>query len=182
MDIAVLFADGFEEIELVAPVDIARRAELDVRLISLSGEPLVTGRSGMKIQANETGRQPFVWQGPMPRAVFLPGGPGVKALRERPDLIEALKLLHQNVEVLAAICAAPLLLADAGLLEGQRFTAHASTWDELDLADRQEKVVHSGSLLTSLGAGTAVEFGLKLVSLLKDEGTSKSIAQGIHFY
>ena len=98
--------------------------------------------------------------------LFLPGGPGVRALRAEARVVRCARAMHDAGRWVAAICAAPLVLHDAGVLGGKRFTAHFSVQDELPEALTDVPVVRDGRVITSRGAGTAVAFGLELVSVL----------------
>jgi 4-methyl-5(b-hydroxyethyl)-thiazole monophosphate biosynthesis len=176
MSVLVIVGPGFEEIELIAPVDLLRRAGATVMLASLDGSLLVTGRCGVTVQV----------EGSLARIdpaqyglLFLPGGPGVKQLRAdgRPARLAA-EFVRAGKPV-AAICAAPLILSDAGLLVGRRFTAHFSTENELPGARRKDAVVEDGLLITSRGAGTALEFGLSLVRRLCGEQAAEEVRQAI---
>ncbi len=153
--------DGFEEIEAIAPVDLLRRAGVEVVLAGVSGLE-ITGKSGIRISAEtllgDVSAQDF-------DALFLPGGPAVMELRKNVAIGLLIREFSDNKKLIAAICAAPLLLHDAGLLEGKTFTAHFSTTDELP-TNNSERVICDGNILTSRGAGTAIEFGLAFVELL----------------
>lgn len=171
-----LLVDGFEEIETLAPVDLLRRAGAEVVLASVNGERLVTGRCQVKVQADtELSRvmeEPF-------DLLLIPGGPGVKALRAdgRPAQLAA-AYVNAGKRV-AAICAAPTVLSDAGLLTGKRFTAHFSVHAELPAVLAHERVVEDGLLTTSRGAGTALDFGFALVRQLFGETKAKEVAESI---
>lgn len=171
-----LLVPGFEEIEVIAPVDLLRRADAEVILASIKGEKLVSGRCGVIVQADaplaEVAGQSF-------DLLFIPGGPGVKTMREEGRAAKLAKEFSQGGRLVAAICAAPTVLADAGLLEGRRFTAHFSVHGELPQALSNERVVIDRNLITSRGAGTAVEFGLALVQELFGEVKAKQIAGAI---
>ena len=130
-----LLVDGFEEIEALTPVDLLRRAGAEVVLASVTGDPLVTGRSQVTVRADAS------LADVLPESfdlLFIPGGPGVKALRAdgRPA-----KLAAEFAKVgkpVASICAGPTVLGDAGLLAGKRFTAHFSVYGELPTALPEE--------------------------------------------
>jgi protein deglycase len=171
-----LMAPGFEEIEAIAPVDLLRRAGVEVVLASLTGEIGVTGRCGVTLQADAA---LAAVEGQQFDLLLIPGGPGVSALRAdgRPArLAQAFAAVGKPV---AAICAAPTVLKDAKLLAGRRFTAHFSVRDELPEALASERVVEDGPLVTSRGAGTAIEFGLALVRRLMGEQKASDVAQAI---
>jgi protein deglycase len=175
-NVLVLLADDFEEIEAFAPIDILRRAGVEVTTASLPDNHHVTGRSQITAHTDTTlakvGRQLF-------DLLFLPGGAGVKHLRADPRVRECVLQHHQAGRWLAAICAAPTVLNDCGLLEGRRYTAHFSVAAELPAILAGERIVTDGKITTSRGAGTAVEFGLHLVSLLVSRSKADEISKTI---
>jgi 4-methyl-5(b-hydroxyethyl)-thiazole monophosphate biosynthesis len=174
--VLTIFAEGFEEVEAVTPIDLLRRAGADVTIAGLGDGIHVSGRNGMTMHVDTTlatvESRDF-------DCVFLPGGPGVKQLRADPR-VRALVLRHWNADHwIAAICAAPTVLHDAGLLEGRRYTAHFSVANELPQILADERVVADGRLLTSRGAGTALDFGLLLVTTLFSAEKSAEVARSI---
>jgi 4-methyl-5(b-hydroxyethyl)-thiazole monophosphate biosynthesis len=175
--VLAILAEGFEEIEATTPIDLLRRAGAEVTIAALGDGIHVTGRSGLTMHADTTltsvaATRDF-------DCVFLPGGPGVKHLRSDARVREL--VLRQNAagRLLAAICAAPAVLHDAGLLTGRRFTAHYSVATELPALIASEPVVIDGNLLTSRGAGTALGFALVLVERLFSADKSTEIARSI---
>ncbi len=156
-----LITDGFEEIETITPVDLLRRAGVEVVIASLDGDR-VEGRSGITIEPDAALSSVDSADFDL---LFLPGGPAVGALRKDGRAASLAKDFKSAGKPIAAICAAPLILHDAGILEGHRFTSHFSTWKELPDA-LNERVVDDGRLITSRGAGTALDFGFALVRLL----------------
>lgn len=169
---------GFEEIEFVAPVDIMRRAGIKVVIASLNNEKLVTGRSKVTVQSeieiDEVKPDEF-------DLFFLPGGPGVRDIRKNAKLMELIAKFAKNGKYLAAICAAPIVFHDAGILQGVQHTAHFSTYGELTNAIRDKKVVEDKKIITSQGAGTAIELGLHIVKVLCGEEKAHEIAKAIMF-
>jgi len=174
--VLVLLADGFEEIEAFAPVDLLRRAGVEVTVASLNDNRHATGRSGITAHADAAlsavGTQLF-------DLLFLPGGAGVKHLRADPRVKEIVLGHQQAGRWLAAICAAPTVLADCGLLAGKRYTAHPSVAGELPDIRSTERIVTDGKITTSRGAGTAVEFGLHVAALLTSPGKAEEIGKAI---
>jgi len=174
--VLVPLAEGFEEIEAVTPIDLLRRAGADVTIASLSAVRETTGRSRLILVADTTlsavGATLF-------DAVFLPGGPGVKHLRTDARVRDVVVRHAAAGRWVTAICAAPAVLHDAGLLAGRRYTAHFSVAAELPEILSAEKVVRDGNLLTSRGAGTALEFGLSLVALLYSDAQADELARAI---
>lgn len=174
--VLVPLADGFEEIEAFAPVDLLRRAGVDVTVASLNDGIHVTGRSGITAHADATLASVMDKDFDL---LFLPGGAGVKNLRADPRVRKLVLKHHAAGRWLAAICAAPTVLHDCGLLTGRRYTAHFSVAGELSGILANERIVTDGKITTSRGAGTAVEFGLYLVSLLTGQDKSADISKAI---
>jgi 4-methyl-5(b-hydroxyethyl)-thiazole monophosphate biosynthesis len=172
----VILADGFEELEALAPVDLMRRAEIEVTVVTLSENRHATGRSGITVHGDAALSTVL---GKMFDLVFLPGGAGVKNLRADPRLIDLVRQHHAADRWLAAICAAPTVLNDCGLLNGKRYTAHFSVANELPAILAAERVVTDGKITTSRGAGTAIEFGLHLAALLTSRTKSEEISKAI---
>jgi 4-methyl-5(b-hydroxyethyl)-thiazole monophosphate biosynthesis len=174
--VLAILAEGFEEIEAVAPVDLLRRAGAEVVVAALGDGIHVTGRSGLTMHADTTLTAALAREFD---CLLLPGGPGVKHLRADPRVGAAVRQQHAGGRWLAAICAAPTVLHDAGLLEGRRHTAHFSVATELPNLLSGEKVVVDGRIITSRGAGTAVEFGLAIIGQLFSADKARSIATSI---
>jgi 4-methyl-5(b-hydroxyethyl)-thiazole monophosphate biosynthesis len=156
-----LLADGFEEIETVTPVDLLRRIGVEVVLAGLH-ELSVTGRCGIRLLADvlldDICSDDF-------DLLLIPGGPGVGELRNDGRAAKLARHFHSAGKTIAAICAGPLILLDAGLLDGKKITAHFSTHRDLPSVS-SERVVVDGGLITSRGAGTALDFGLVIVEHL----------------
>jgi 4-methyl-5(b-hydroxyethyl)-thiazole monophosphate biosynthesis len=157
--VLTLLADGFEEIEATAPIDLLRRAEAEVTVASCSDSLDVTGRSTITLRADT-----LLSHIPEPLAfdlLVLPGGPAVFELRKRPEIIDLIRDFADTGKPIGAICAAPLLLLDAGVITSDSTcTAHGSTEEEIPQLSKSKAVVQDGKIITSRGAGTAVEFGL----------------------
>lgn len=173
----VILAEGFEEIEAIAPIDILRRAGIDVTVASLDADGYVTGKVGMTVQVDrpfaEIAEETF-------DLLVLPGGPGHKSLRESKFVLESVRRHAREGKIVGAICAAPTVLHEAGILAGRRYTAHYTVADELTEIQAGEAVVRDGNVLTSRGAGTAVAFGLALVRASLGEAAADEVAASIH--
>lgn len=174
--VIVPLADGFEEIEAFAPIDLMRRAGITVTTASLADHRHATGRSGITAHADLA--LPDVPAEPAD-LLFLPGGAGVKHLRADPRVRDLVLRHHAAGKWLAAICAAPTVLHDCGLLAGRRYTAHFSVANELPAILGEERIVTDGRITTSRGAGTAVEFGLHLAGLLAGEEKAREVGKAI---
>ena len=172
----VILAEDFEEIEAFAPVDLMRRGGIDVTTASIAENRHATGRSGITAHADaalsEVMDRTF-------NLVFLPGGAGVKHLRADHRVKKVVLRHAASDQWIAAICAAPTVLRDCGLLEGRRYTAHFSVADELPRILSGERIVTDGKVTTSRGAGTAVEFGLHLVSALVSPQKADDVSKAI---
>ena len=175
--VVTILPEGFEEIEAITPIDLWRRAGFEVKTASLSSSTTVVGRSGIKLAADTT--LAAVDSQATFDLLFLPGGPGVAHLRESPEVIEIVGRHVIADKWLAAICAAPLVLHDAGLLAGKRYTAHPSTSGELPQIRATENVVVDGKIITSRGAGTALAFSLRVIELLAGEKLAGEISLSI---
>lgn len=171
-----LVADGVEELELVAPVDVLRRAGAEVVLAAVGEGIHVTGRNGITLHADAqlSDLDPATFD-----LLLIPGGAAVAKLRADGRSAELAASFVAAGKLVAAICAGPLVLEDAGLLEDKRFTAHFSAANELPGAQTGERVMEDGLIITSRGAGTALEFGLALVDRLFGEAKEEEIAKAI---
>jgi len=162
----VFLATGFEEIEAVTIVDVLRRAEIKVTLAGLTSTA-IEGAHKMKIipdtSVDEVSAQEF-------EAIICPGGsPGYKKLRKNPQVIQIIKNAFNSNKLVAAICAAPAVLADAGVLQGKMCTIFPGMEDELIKGGgkpKQENVVVDANIVTSKGPATALAFSIKLAEIL----------------
>jgi len=166
-----LLVDGFEEIETVTPVDLLRRAGIEVVIAALHGQT-ASGRGGIRLEADgvltDIAAADF-------DLLLIPGGPGVEALRSDGRPAALAREFAAAGKWVAAICAAPLVLLDAGLLAGRRFTAYHSVREELG-GGLDERVVVDGRIITSRGAGTAQDFALVLIACLLDQTMADQVA------
>ena len=174
--VLAILADGFEEIEAITPVDLLRRAGVEVTVAALGQEIHVKGRTGVVLHADTTlaAVADRVFD-----CVFLPGGPGTKLLRADPHVRQIVQKHAQERKWLAAICAAPTVLHDAGLLAQRRYTAHFSVANELPAILNGQRVVTDGNIITSRGAGTAMDFGLALIEHLVSPLKAREVAAAI---
>jgi 4-methyl-5(b-hydroxyethyl)-thiazole monophosphate biosynthesis len=161
--VLAILAEGFEEVEAVTPIDLLRRAGAEVTTAALAPGIHVTGRNGITLHADTT---LAAVETRLFDCLLLPGGPGVKLLRADPRVRGVTVAHHAAGKWVAAICAAPTVLHDAGLLAGRRYTAHFSVADELGAILAENRTIEDGTILTSRGAGTAFDFGLLLVEKL----------------
>lgn len=169
-----LLVDGFEEIEMVTPVDVLRRAGVEVVIAGLD-QRTSTGRCGIRVEADTmlSDLDPHSFD-----LLFIPGGPGVGRLREEGRAALLAKDFAAAGKPVSAICAAPLVLMDAGLLAGKRFTAYHSVRGELG-GGLDDRVVNDTRVITSRGAGTALDFGLELITELLGAQAAAAVAEEI---
>lgn len=171
-----LLFPGFEEIETIAPVDLLRRAGVEVVIASLTGDKLISGRCSIVVQSDASLAEVIDQEFDL---LLIPGGPGIKAVRDEGRVARLAQCYAEAGKPVAAICAAPTVLMDAGLLTGRRYTSHSGVLSELPDSQLQERVVEDGKIITSRGAATSVEFGLVLVRLLCGEVTAAEVSKGI---
>lgn len=163
--VIVLLAEGFEEVEALAPVDIMRREGIDVRTVSI-GKRYVTGAHGISVRADMPAKEVSTRE---ISAVVFPGGmPGSLNLDASPYADEFIAAAITNGGHIAAICAAPLVLGRRGLLRGKRATCFPGFEGELTGATvTGEPVVTDGNITTARDFRAAVEFGDELARILK---------------
>ena len=176
--VVVLLFDGVEELEAIAPVDILRRAGADVVAAAVSDRLSVVGRSGVEIKCDALFADV---QNASFDAAVLAGGPGTDKMLADARVVQFFARHNAEGKIVAAICAAPVVLKAAGVLRGKRCTAHTSRVAQMENCDCSAAVVRDGNAITSRGAGTAVEFALEIVSALFSEKASKDVARAICF-
>lgn len=176
----ILLAPGFEEAEALVPADLIRRAGLETKLIGLTAAP-VPGGQGMQVVPDGTLDQVDLDRADM---IVLPGGSlGVKNLGAEPAVEALVRQAAQRGIWVAAICAAPTLLAQWGLLHGKRAVCYPGLEPRLGDAQPQDfSVVEAGNIITGRAAGSAFDFGLKLVSVLSNTEKSEEVRHGICYY
>lgn len=176
----VFLATGFEDVEALAPIDIMRRAGVEVTTVSITGERIVQSAHAVGIVADITLEEA---QLDAAELMVLPGGlPGSTNLDACQTLTAALKRHFDAGRPLAAICAAPLVLGHLGILEGRRATCYPGVEGELKGATYTAAIVErDGNIITGKGPGAAMEFGYALVDLLQGEGASAGLREGMMY-
>ena len=175
----VFLAEGFEEVEALTPVDILRRGGVTVKTVGIGGKT-ITGAHGIPVGCDIAEEDVIPDEIDM---MVLPGGmPGTIHLGESLTIQEGLAYAAQEDLWVAAICAAPSVLASLGLLEGRNATAHAGFQDKLAGAIvHDEEVVVDGSITTSYGLGGAIPFALELVRQLAGPAEADRIQKAIAY-
>ena len=175
--LAVFLAEGFEEIEALTPVDILRRAGVDVVTIGI-GSQTVTGAHGIAVRAD---RSETDWREEELEGVILPGGmPGTRHLDESPTVQRALDYAVSHELLIAAICAAPSILGKRGLLRGRQaicFPGFEDTLEGATLSD--DYVVEDGRYITANGMGVAIPFALAIVKRLTSPEEAARLGQSL---
>lgn len=173
----MILHDGFEEMEAMGPIDILRRAGVDLTIASREDKREVTGKNNVTLVADT------LLDAVADRSfdlLVLPGGPGTARSRGDDRVLNLVREAANGGRLIGAICAAPTILAAAGVLEGRRYTAHASVKEQLPEIIEDAAIVEDGNIITSRGAGTACEFGLCLVKRLASRPEAEAIEQAIH--
>lgn len=172
--IYVFLADGFEEIEALAPVDLLRRAGLTVQTVGVTGKT-VTGNHNISVTADILPAEVILNEDV--QAIVLPGGtPGAMHLDADETVSCAVTFAAANNKLICAICAAPFLLGKRGLLTGKEAICYPGFEKDLTGAIFSDKAVcRDGNIITAKGMGVATEFGLKIVETLLDEKTAAEL-------
>ena len=170
-------AEGFEEIEALCPLDLLRRAGVEVKTVGI-GADKITGAHGITITTDMTDAE-FSYDSP--EMIFLPGGmPGTLNLKACEVVISAIKKANADGAYILAICAAPMILGEMGLLSGKEAICYPGFEDTLVGARiSEEPVVLDGRIATAKGMGVALEFGLLAVSLLCGEETARDLRSAV---
>ena len=178
--IYAFLAEGSEEVECLACVDVLRRAGIDTRLIAVGDELTVKGSHGISIVCDAKIEEADLSAADV---LFIPGGmPGTLNMAGNKILCDALKKQAESGKRVAAICAAPSVLGGLGLLKGKKATCYPGFEDKLLGADyTHEGVVTDGCITTARGLGYALDLGLELVRLLIDEDTALKLKDSIQY-
>lgn len=172
-----LVGSGFEETELVAPCDILRRGGVDVRLAGIGGTVIEGGHGiGVRTDVPVTGiRQEDL------EMIVLPGGlGGVEAIRGSEAAMEAVRAAYRDGKYVAAICAAPTILAELGITDGKKAVCYPGMESEMGGARMTDlPAVRDGSVICGKAAGTALDFGLLLLEALKGKETAERVRRSI---
>ncbi|NCE64844.1 DJ-1/PfpI family protein [Pseudoflavonifractor sp. 524-17] len=179
--IFILLGQGFEEAEALVPADLLRRAGLEVLLVGVDSLQ-VTGGHGITVLADCLLRDVSADQADM---VVLPGGlGGVYAIQSSLPAQSLIQGAYDRGIYLAAICAAPTILANLGILDRKGAVCYPGMEEEMGSAvvEKGTPVVHSGHIVTAEAAGSVFEFGLKLVEVLQGAQAAQEVRDAIHFH
>lgn len=178
MKIYMFLADGFEVVEAMGPIDVLRRAGVEIHTVSLTDSLLVDSAQGVTVMADCALDEIDLSDGD---AVILPGGyPGFKNLAESTQVGAIVKEYFDSGRLVAAICGAPTVLKVNNVAEGKRLTCHYSVADQMTgYKFEKQPVVQDGNLITSSGAGHAVEFGLAILYALQGGDKVDDVKRGM---
>ena len=174
----MLLGTGFEETEAIAPLDLLRRAGVDILTVGVTGKT-VYGSHNIGIEADITIDQMDLTDLEM---IILPGGlGGVASARASKPALDALSFAWENNKYVAAICAGPTVLADLGITDGKNATCYPGCENGMGSANMipDAACVRDGKLITGTSAGCAIAFGLALVEALKGKEAADTIARQI---
>ncbi len=173
----VLVPPGFEEIEVVTPVDVLRRGNIKVILAAVGAQTLLLkGKHQLELKVDcflEEVLEPSF------DGLVLPGGPGMQMLLESQAVLSLVKAFDEQEKTLGAICGAPLVLYRGGLLEGRKYTAHFSVAHTLKHIHLGSPVIVDKNLITANGPGAALPFGLELLKALSSEEVAQEVAKSM---
>ena len=179
----ILLGEGFEEIEAIAPLDLLRRAEIEATTVSLTNDLLVRGGHSLTVQADINLEQ--VDFESLEMLVLPGGGGGVASIANTPAAMDLIKRAWDGKKILAAICAAPSLLATLDILDGKNVVCHPTVNDKVEAAGGKQKpelpVISDANLITGKAAGTSVEFGLELITALRGSDVSEEMSRAIFY-
>lgn len=174
----IFLAEGFEEIEGLTPVDILRRAEISVTMISITGKKEVTGAHGITVAADELAENVDYEQ---LAGLILPGGmPGAGHLLMSGIVNEQIIKFDRDNKLIAAICAAPMVLGAAGLLKGRKACCYPGFEEELVGADVvRDRVVVDRNIITGRSMGKALAFSFAVVEYFKDANAAAELKKAV---
>ena len=175
--IYMFLGTGFEETEAIAPLDLLRRAGLEVRTVGLNGK-IIYGSHGIGVEADLEIHQLDLTTLDM---VILPGGlGGVASIRGCEQAMEAIRFAHENGKYTAAICAGPTILAQLGITDGRNATCYPGCEEQMGNAVMvRAAAVTDGKVITGTSAGCAIPFGLALIAALKGHEIADTVAAQI---
>ena len=176
----IVLGHGFEEIEALAPCDILRRGGIDVMLAGIGGKT-VKGGHGIEVTADCLVEDIDLDKADM--IVFPGGSVGVESIADSAAAMTAMKNMYEKGKLVAAICAAPTLLAKLGILEGKKAVCYPGMEEEMAGAEvvQESGVVEDGNVITARAAGSSIDFGLAILERLKDKETAENVKNSIYY-
>ena len=181
MKVVILLVNGFETIEATTSIDLIRRADIDIDVVSVFDDEYVTSAQNVRLIVDKKLSNIDIKKYDF---MILPGGEGTYNYYNSPVLMDSIKYFYKNNKYIAAICAAPTVLANNNILIGQDAVGYPSCINTLlekgaNIIDK--KVVSSKNIITSRSAGTSIEFALKIIETIKGVEIRKKIEKSIIF-
>ena len=178
MKIMVFLADGFEEVEALTVVDYLRRMDIDVDMLAIGKDKQVKGSHGIEVFANILLKD---LKAESYDGLVIPGGlPGATKLQKNKEVIAIVRDFHEKGKLVAAICAGPIVLQEAGILNEKKFTCYPGFEEDIkDGLYTNKSVVVDGNIITSKGPALAVDFALTLVTYLLGQEKSQELKKNI---
>ncbi len=175
--IYMFLASGFEEVEALCPLDLLRRAGLDVKTVGIGGD-VITGSHGITVRVDMSDA---MYRDQKPDMIILPGGSvGTKNLDTSQAVDSALAAARESGAFICAICAAPSILGKRGLLKGKQAVCYPGYEKYLIGASISGKrIVRDGNVITAAGMGVSLQFGLELIRALKGDEAAENIRKAI---
>lgn len=173
----MLLGTGFEETEAIAPLDLLRRAGVEIATVGINGK-VITGSHGIPVTADIELCEMDLAATDM---IVLPGGlRGVNSIKASEKALEAVRYAYDNGKFVAAICAGPTILAQLGITDGRNATCYPGCEEQMGAANMVcAAAVTDGKVITGTSAGCAIPFGLALITALKGEEAAEAIAKQI---
>ena len=178
--VALFIENGSEELEFIAPLDIMRRANLEVDLISANNEDFITSSHNVKIIADKKINE--VNNILDYDAIVIPGGmPGSTLLRDNKKIIEFYQTMYNSGKLVAAICAAPIVLSAAGITNDKEVTSYPGFDKEINCKtyNSEKAVVVDKNVITAQGPAVAILFGYEIVNYLLQDNTAEDVKQAM---
>ena len=180
MKVYVFLAQGFEIAEAMLPLDILRRARVEVKTVAIADDKVVTASNGTPVVADQLLAESDLSDGDM---LFLPGGmPGSLNLRDSKPVADVIMQYHKAGKWLAAVCAAPMVYGLLGILKGEKATCYPGFEKDLLGAEPQKQTcVRSGHFITGCGAGACFALGREMAAVLVGEDTADAVLRQMMF-
>jgi len=178
--VALFIENGSEELELIAPLDVMRRANLEVDVISANNEDFITSAHNVKIMADkkiEEINNILDYD-----AIVIPGGmPGSTLLRDNKKIIEFYQTMYNSGKLVAAICAAPIVLSAAGITDDKEVTSYPGFDKEINYKNynSEKAVVIDKNVITAQGPAVAILFGYEIVNYLLQDNTAEDVKKAM---
>ncbi len=179
MKVLVFLAEGFEEVEALTTVDYLRRADISVDTVSITEDSQVKGAHDIIVTADKIISELEFVDGY--NGVVIPGGiPGATNLRDHKEVIDIINKLNGKNRLVAAICAGPIVLQEAGIIDNREITSYPEFEDQLEGCKYcEEAVVRDGNIITARGPSIAADFAMEIIDYLMGQGKIEELKREI---